>query len=243
MPARRGRGREPLARRHIRRTPYLLLIAALLGLVAAFALLGRSGPPGLVYDASAQLLLKDGKVLVLYVGAEYCPFCAAERWAIVMALSKYGTWSHLQPTTSAPASIEPSLPNLPTYTFVNAIYSSDVVAFEAYEIQDRFGTPLQNLSALAQQLLQRYDPSRSIPFLCIGGKYYRVGSGVDPSLLVGKSFDEVKAQLEAKQGPIYDAVSREAALIAKALDQLLGRTSGLLQRAVALAEVESLERR
>jgi hypothetical protein len=32
---------------------------------------------------------------MLYIGAEYCPYCAAERWPLVMALSKFGTFSNL----------------------------------------------------------------------------------------------------------------------------------------------------
>ena len=32
---------------------------------------------------------------ILYVGAEYCPFCAAQRWSTIIALSRFGTWSGL----------------------------------------------------------------------------------------------------------------------------------------------------
>ncbi len=36
----------------------------------------------------------DGKTpSMLFVGAEYCPFCAAERWGMTAALSRFGTWS------------------------------------------------------------------------------------------------------------------------------------------------------
>jgi thiol-disulfide isomerase/thioredoxin len=214
---------RPLALRRGARRPYILLGALIISIVIAFALLGGRGPTGLLYDASAPVLTKDGKLLVLYVGAEYCPFCAAERWAIVLALSEFGTWSGLRPSTSAPASIEPSLPDLPTYTFVNATYSSATVAFEGYEIADRLRKPLQALSPLAEQLLQKYDPTLSIPFLMIGGKYYRVGSGIDASLLVGMTFDQVQSQLQARQGKLFDAINREASLIAGAIRALLAK--------------------
>ena len=46
----------------------------------------------------APALTADGKPEVLYVGAEYCPFCAAERWPVVVALSRFGTWSGLSAT-------------------------------------------------------------------------------------------------------------------------------------------------
>ena len=38
---------------------------------------------------------------MLYYGAEYCPYCAAERWAIAAALSRFGTWSNLKITASS----------------------------------------------------------------------------------------------------------------------------------------------
>ncbi|HVD63297.1 MAG TPA: DUF929 family protein, partial [Lapillicoccus sp.] len=39
---------------------------------------GVSNPPKAI--SGAPPLTTDGKPGVLYVGAEYCPFCAAERW-------------------------------------------------------------------------------------------------------------------------------------------------------------------
>ena len=44
---------------------------------------------------------QDGKPLITYVGAEYCPYCAAERWALAVALSRFGTFSNLSATHSA----------------------------------------------------------------------------------------------------------------------------------------------
>ena len=46
-------------------------------------------------------LTSGGKPEVLYMGAEYCPFCAAERWAMVVALSRFGTFSGLSTVHSA----------------------------------------------------------------------------------------------------------------------------------------------
>src|SRR3954470_6395027 len=37
-------------------------------------------------------LSRGGLPLVLYVGAEWCPYCAAERWALVAALGRFGTF-------------------------------------------------------------------------------------------------------------------------------------------------------
>ncbi len=45
---------------------------------------GRPAPPHL-----------DGKPEVLFVGAEFCPFCAAERWPLIVALSRFGRFTAL----------------------------------------------------------------------------------------------------------------------------------------------------
>ncbi|HSY16362.1 MAG TPA: DUF929 family protein, partial [Jatrophihabitantaceae bacterium] len=61
---------------------------------------------------SAAPLTQDGKPRVLYVGAEYCPYCAAERWAVVVALSRFGTFAGLGQTASSPSDVYPSTATL-----------------------------------------------------------------------------------------------------------------------------------
>src|SRR5712671_6765504 len=46
-------------------------------------------------------LTSGGKPEMLYIGAEYCPYCAAERWAMIVALSRFGTFSGLTTIRSA----------------------------------------------------------------------------------------------------------------------------------------------
>ncbi len=37
----------------------------------------------------------DGKPGIFYEASEPCPFCAAQRWAFVVALARFGSWSEL----------------------------------------------------------------------------------------------------------------------------------------------------
>ena len=60
------------------------------------------------------------------MGAEYCPYCAAERWALVMALSKFGTFTDLQGTTSSATDTNPSTP---TFSFYGSTYTSKYLSF------------------------------------------------------------------------------------------------------------------
>ncbi|MGH3290263.1 MAG: DUF929 family protein, partial [Trebonia sp.] len=57
-------------------------------LISAGAVNAVSGPP----------LTRGGKPEVLYVGAEYCPYCAMENWPLIVALSRFGQFTGL--TTS-----------------------------------------------------------------------------------------------------------------------------------------------
>ena len=46
-------------------------------------------------------LTAHGKPEVLYVATEYCPYCAAQSWAMIVALSRFGTFSGLRTIRSA----------------------------------------------------------------------------------------------------------------------------------------------
>src|SRR5580700_3456801 len=50
---------------------------------------------------SGSALTSSGKPEMFYMGAEYCPYCAAERWAMIVALSRFGTFSGLSTVHSS----------------------------------------------------------------------------------------------------------------------------------------------
>lgn len=89
-------------------------------------------------------MTENGKPRILYVGAEFCPYCAMDRWSLVAALSRFGTFDGLKSQLSSPN--ENQLANIPTVTFRDAKYTSKYVALKAYEAADREGKPLQTLS-------------------------------------------------------------------------------------------------
>src|SRR6202012_1289098 len=70
-----------------------------------------------VSAAGASPLTVNGFPRIFYAGAEYCPFCAAERWAVVLALSRFGTWTGLGETRSSPGD---QFPRTATFTFDGA---------------------------------------------------------------------------------------------------------------------------
>lgn len=124
---------------------------------------------GKFVEVSKDTMRRGGKLFVFFMGAEYCPYCAAERWAIVRSLQKFGQWDGLKQTISA-ARDEPFL-NLPTYDFTKATYTSPHIEFVAREIQDREFKPLDKILKTEEKLLRKFNPKKEIPFLLIGGRF------------------------------------------------------------------------
>ena len=130
----------------------------------------------------------DGKPRVLYVGAEFCPYCAIERWALIAALSRFGSFEGITETTSSSAD---SLPDTPTFSFLTAKYTSDSVAFAAVETQDREGKPLQKLEGDNATLFQKNNPKGNIPWISWGGTHSTSGATVDGTFFEGKTYDQI----------------------------------------------------
>jgi hypothetical protein len=176
-------------------------------------------------------LTADGKPRVVYVGAEYCPYCAAQRWAVVAALARFGTFSGLGQTSS---SADDVFPSTPTLSFHGGSYSSKYLSFTGTEIESnqRSGNgyaPLDPLSSTDQKLLDTYDTqqytgasSGSIPFLDLGGRYVSAGASFSPQLLAGLDQQQVADQLADPTKPIAKAVDGTANVITADLCRLTG---------------------
>ena len=88
-----------------------------------------NGPP-----ASAPAVSSGGKPAIVFVSEESCPFCAAERWSLAVALSRFGTWSHLGATTSSATDV---YPNTATLSFRTAVYRSTELTLRTTELADK----------------------------------------------------------------------------------------------------------
>lgn len=163
---------------------------------------GASDNPPKTIDAPA--LTKDGKPRVLYVGAEYCPYCATERWPLVVALSRFGTWNNLSASFSAPA---PEVnPNTATVSFHGATYSSQYVSFTGYETSTNKQTngqwgKLDTLEGEDLALFQKFNASPyvqssgAIPWINLGGTSIQAGASYDSKVLTGKTQAEIATAL------------------------------------------------
>ena len=76
--------------------------------------IGTASYSGVTQIQNSTELTLNNKPEILYIGAEYCPFCAAQRWSMIIALSRFGTFSNLHFMTSSASDYSPSTP---TFTF------------------------------------------------------------------------------------------------------------------------------
>jgi thiol-disulfide isomerase/thioredoxin len=130
--------------------------------------------------SNSSTLMANGKPEILYIGAEFCPFCATERWPLTVALSEFGTFTGIKYMISS-SSVED--PNTSTFTFVNATYSSNYVTFVSVESENRTGGTIQPLSSSQSALINQYDNGANIPFVDFGNKYILIGAQFPPTVL------------------------------------------------------------
>lgn len=189
------------------------------------------------------------KPTVLYVGGDYCPFCAAERWPVIVALSRFGHFSGLTLIRSSATDYAPSTP---TFSFYGAEYQSPYLSLQAVEAMgDSPSTPLQKLTAQQQSLLSKYDSppyvaaqdAGSIPFLLIGQGFLFSGAAYPPTLLggKGKNWSEIASALPTGKGDATKAIIANANEITAAVCALDGgqpasvcKTSGVESAAATL---------
>lgn len=185
-------------------------------------------------------LTENGKPELLYVGAEYCPYCAAERWAMIVALSRFGTFSGLTTMHSAAkdgAGNAEVYPNTPTWTFYGSSYTSSNLAFTPVEVNTNIGdastggyTTLQNMTSAQNSIFTKlnappYVPSGdngSFPFLDFGNKYLIIGASYSPQILAGLSWSTIAADLTKTSSPVAQAIDGTANYITAALCKLTG---------------------
>ncbi|HKZ61023.1 MAG TPA: DUF929 family protein [Nitrososphaera sp.] len=160
-----------------------------------------------MHITNEPLKRQSGKSLVFFMGAGFCPFCAAERWAIVNALSNFGKWEGLVETASADH--DEKYLNIPTVSFTRAKYDGDYVEFVGRETADRNFEPLQELGEKDYEILDTFNPDQIIPFLLIDGQFMQAGAGYSPQILEGMDHAKVRAELTNPASRVGKAMKTE----------------------------------
>ncbi len=183
-------------------------------------------------------LTAGGKPEVLYVGSEFCPFCAAERWPLIVALSRFGHFTALDTMQSSADSL---YPDLQTFTFAGASYDSRYLTFTGVELYsdtaDSLGvySRLATLTPAQAALVARYgagggtggsgagggsDPATATPFVDVADKLVATTSGFSPVLLLHLSQPAIAASLTQATATAGQTVDPTGQAIVASANQL-----------------------
>ena len=189
---------------------------------------GSPSPTG----PNGRPLLSDGKPEVLYVATEFCPYCVAQSWPLIVALSHFGQFSGL--STSRSPTFE-GIPPVDGWTFYGSSYKSHYLAFAPVETHSNVlvspnANPadktsyrtLQRLTTAEQAVFSEYDRTGETPFTDFGGQAIEIGSDIIPATLTGLTWNQVAADLRRPASTAGAAVLSSAAALTAELCQLTG---------------------
>jgi hypothetical protein len=174
-------------------------------------------PPTVLTGQPALVDAATNKPLFFYEGGEFCPYCAAERWAMIAALSRFGTFTNLGEMQS---SLNDVYPGTQTFTFAKSTYTSPYLAAQLVEhyssVQGPSGnyTVRQPLTSQQKQVAAKYNTSQfvpggasgSIPFVDIGNRALISGASYSPSILAGLSREQIASNLSNPSNPVTQAI-------------------------------------
>lgn len=178
-----------------------------------------------------------------YVGAEFCPYCGAERWSIINALSRFGTFSNLSQIQSFEQSI-------PTFSFYKSGYSSQYVDFVPVEVNgnmlDKSGQSyvgLETMTAQQMQTFTKYNSAQDFPFVDVGNQYIAVGGSYDQTLLLDsasnpRSWQDIASSLSNTQTPLSKAILGTANYMTAAICNLTNQQPGNVCGSSLIQQIE-----
>ena len=174
--------------------------------------------------------------------AEFCPYCAAARWGLIVALSRFGNFNKLYDMSSSASDYAP---NSPTFTFFMTKYTSPFLVFTGYEVQGPTAQAHMKVPLRITKLVDKYDVSPQgytgvFPFLDLGNTAILIGSPWSPIYLSRQSRDAVAAGLVNPSLRLTKAIVADANFISSAICAIDGerpatvcKSSGVVKADVA----------
>jgi Domain of unknown function (DUF929) len=188
---------------------------------------------------SGATLTSGGKPEMLYIGAEFCPYCAAMRWSMAIALSRFGTLTALHGIHSSSTDTDP---NTATLTFYKSGYTSNYLTFTPVENETVDHALLQNPTKAQNDIWAKYEPdpsTRGYPFIDFGNKVVLKGPIYNPAVLAGKSWSQIAAALKDPSSPIAQSTDGAANYITAAICRMTNNQPASVCTSKAVTSVQS----
>jgi hypothetical protein len=148
--------------------------------------------------------------VVYFYGAEFAPYAAVQRWPLVLALSRFGTFTKLGVMQSSGTT---AFANLSTFTFWQSSYSSKYVILESVE---RYGSlnptggrylGLQHPDARqAAAVAANGSGANTFALLDVANRWALTGASFSPTVVAGLTQDQIAGYLGTPAAPLTQAV-------------------------------------
>ena len=166
--------------------------------------IGAGSVSGLPFNINSPILSNGTKPEILYVGADYCPYCAVTRWGLIIALLRFGSFSNLHYTASNSSDV---YANSATFSFYNSTYSSSYVSFTGVEIATRsMYQSLQKPTTFQNSIFVTYNPGGGIPFIDFANISIQAGAPVTPQVIQGSSWSSIISNLTVTNSSVSQAL-------------------------------------
>ena len=177
-----------------------------------------------VWQASSHHVA--ARPVVFFYGSEFAPYAAAERWPVIAALSRFGTFTSVGLMQSSDSI---AFSNTPTFTFSATKYSSvwiHLQTVERYSALNPTGaryTSLQLPTPTQAAAVALYDGQSTMPLLDIANRYVLVGSSFSPGVLGSQSQSQIVSDLSIPTSPITESIVASANQITAGICTLTGQ--------------------
>jgi Domain of unknown function (DUF929) len=148
--------------------------------------------------------------VVFFYGAEFAPYAAVERWPLIMALSRFGTFDQLGLMQSSGTT---AFADLSTFTFWNVRYSSKYLVLESVERYSSLNPTggrylrLQAPDARQAAAVATYGATpNTFALTDVANRFVLNGSSFAPGVLAGLTQSQIAGNLSTPASPLTEAV-------------------------------------
>ena len=181
-----------------------------------------------VFKLRGGQLTSHGKPELLTMNLAWCPHCAANSWALAVALSRFGTLTGLRvidtgtffcTVVSDPCALLPGscFPHTHGLSFFGARYHSSYLSFSAIVLQDVHGHNLESPTRRESSAMASFNPQGGAPAADVGGAYGFLNSGYSPGTLAHKTWSQIATGLANPLNPVSRRVDGLANLYTAAI--------------------------
>jgi hypothetical protein len=152
--------------------------------------------------------------VVFFYGAEFAPYAAVQRWPLILALSRFGTFSQLGVMQSSATT---AFANLSTFTFWKNHYTSKYLVLQSVERYSSLNPTgarylgLQRPNAQQAAAVSSFGASpNTFALLDVANRYVLNGASFAPGVLAGLSQSQIAGNLDTPASPLTQAVVTSA---------------------------------